>query len=108
MYPNVWVDATLRKIKEDGSLMAIVCDCRFPNEVEGIQAAGGKVIRLTKNSKDIDVHSSETALDKENYDWSKFDSVIDNSEITVSEQNKILYETMKGFGWLDFDVLEEK
>lgn len=108
MYPNVWVDATIRKIKQEGCLMALICDCRFPNEVEGVKNAGGKVIRLTKNSEDTDAHSSEIALDEENYDWSNFDSVIDNSSFTISEQNKAVYETLKGFGWLDYDILEDK
>jgi hypothetical protein len=108
MYPNVWVDATIRKIQQEGSMMALICDCRFPNEVEGIQNVGGKVVRLTRNSGDSDGHSSEVALDENQYDWNNFDAVIDNSNLSLSEQNKAVYDTLKSFGWLDFDVLEEK
>ena len=104
MYPNVWADATIRKIKEDSSHMAIVTDCRFPNEVEAIKNAGGKVIRLSRNSQNKDVHSSEVALDKDNYDWSNFDSIIQNESIPVGEQNKILYDLLKEWGWLELSI----
>ena len=42
MYNNVWVDATLRLIQEEQPELAIIADVRFPNEVEGVQKAGGK------------------------------------------------------------------
>jgi len=105
--PNIWVDATIRKIKEEGSYMPIICDCRFPNEVSGIQDAGGKVIKLTRGEGSGDSHSSETALDKQQYDWSNFDCIIDNKQIALAEQNKLLYEALVNFGWADMSVLQE-
>ena len=104
LYPNVWADATIRKIQEDGSHIAIVADCRFPNEVEAIQNAGGKVVRLTRNSDDKDAHISETALDKENFDWNKFDVLIQNDDMSVGEQNKKLYDQLKEWGWLELSI----
>ena len=106
IYPNVWVGATIRKIEEEGPELAIICDCRFPNEVEGIQQAGGKIIRLTRNSDCPDAHESEIALDKDNFDWKKFDKVLDNESITVGQQSEILYETMKEWNWTSLEIRE--
>lgn len=104
LYPNVWADATIRKIQENGPHIAIIADCRFPNEVEAIQNAGGKVVRLTRNSEDEDAHISETALDKENFDWNKFDVIIKNDDMSVGEQNKKLYDQLKEWGWLELSI----
>ena len=49
MYNNVWVEATIRRIKNDAPLMAVICDTRFPNEVNGIIQNGGHVIRLLRD-----------------------------------------------------------
>ena len=37
---SVWVDATINKIRRDNLDLAIIADCRFPNEVESIKNAG--------------------------------------------------------------------
>ena len=100
------VDATIRKIKEESPELAIICDCRFPNEVDGIKKAGGKTIRLTRNDESPDVHESETALDKDNFDWDKFDLILDNKNIEIQEQNKLLYKKLKNWGWLALNISE--
>ena len=84
MNTDVWVNHTLRTIKSEQSSLAIIADVRFPNEVESIKSAGGKVIRLTREFKE-DGHSSETALDKDNYDWSNFDLIIDNASNSTED-----------------------
>tara|TARA_Y100000817_G_scaffold313963_1_gene311360 strand:- start:392 stop:1135 length:744 start_codon:yes stop_codon:yes gene_type:complete len=78
MNTNVWVNHAIRTIKKECSQIAIIPDVRFPNEVNAIKEAGGKVVRLERQFKE-DAHSSECALDKENYDWNNFDLIIDNS-----------------------------
>jgi len=93
MYRNVWVDATLRQIKQEGSLIALIGDCRFPNEVDGVLDENGLVYRLTRNVYN-DQHQSELALDQDKYDWSRFTAVIDNQEMSINEQNKALYGEM--------------
>ena len=98
MYPDVWADATIRQIRNEGSAFAVVTDLRFPNEVEAIQNAGGKVLRLTRNSESDDTHSSETALDKGNFDWSNFDHIIDNNELTVQSANEMVYSVLMDWG----------
>lgn len=78
MYTNVWVDHAIKTIKSEQSEVAVIADVRFPNEVEAIKKAGGKVIRLTREKYE-DSHSSESALDKDVYDWDNFDLIVDNS-----------------------------
>lgn len=75
IYGNVWVDNTLKHIREDGSLVAIVSDLRFPNEADAMLDAGAKIIRLKRKPLD-DNHYSETALD--DYDESRFQYVLEN------------------------------
>jgi len=77
MYGPIWVDHTINRILSERSELAIVPDVRFPNEVEAIQNAGGKVIRLTRNTRK-DSHASECGLDPDNFDWNKFDAIIEN------------------------------
>ncbi len=97
IYPDVWVDATIRRIEAEGTELAVVTDCRFPNEVRGVQKIGGKVIRLTRDIADgDDVHPSEVALD----DFDEFDLVVENSEISASEAAQKIYDNLLGWGWV--------
>lgn len=85
MDTNVWVRSTINKILREKPELAIITDCRFPNEVDSIKQIDGKVIRLTRSPFESD-HISETILDKENYDWSNFDYIIDNQNVSLYEQ----------------------
>ena len=97
--PNVWVDSTIRKILNEKPKLAIIVDCRFPNEVEGVQKNGGKVVRLTRNIfGNEDQHASETALDS----YSKFDAIINNQEMSVAEQNEFIYNQLVDWKYVDF------
>jgi hypothetical protein len=84
IHPNVWANACLNKISKEGSDLAVIADVRFPNEVEAINKAGGKVLRLERNVHD-DSHDSEVALDSKNYDHSNFWKVLDNKKIDIGE-----------------------
>ena len=84
MYEPVHIRHTVNRILSEQSELAIVPDVRFPNEVEAIKQAGGAVIRLERSTLN-DGHESETALDKENFDWGNFDFVIDNSNNTTED-----------------------
>lgn len=94
MYYNVWVNATINKIMRDGVELAIIADCRFPNEVESIKSAGGIVIKLNRNPYNSD-HASETALDVINYNQSNFDLVLNNAIMTIEEQCDAVYSFLK-------------
>jgi hypothetical protein len=90
MQTNVWSSATVRKIQQEKPTVAIIADCRFPNEVDAIRKVGGLVIKLTRNPYNSD-HLSEMALDDNRYDQNNFDLVIDNRYLNIGEQNKIIY-----------------
>jgi len=104
IYPNVWADSTIRRIKSEGTAFAVITDCRFPNEVDAIKKEGGKVIRLTRNGDDSDAHSSEASLDRENYDWSNFDFVLDNKDMSLAESNETIYSKLAEWGWCQTDI----
>jgi hypothetical protein len=96
---NVWVDAALNKIKRDNIDLAIIPDCRFPNEVEFIKQCGGYVIRLDLDPFHSNAHA-ETALDRETYDWRKFDFLIMNSSMSIEEKNKEILRFLSNKGIL--------
>jgi hypothetical protein len=91
MQNHVWSNATIRQILRDQPDIAIIADCRFPNEVTAIKNVGGIVIKLSRNPHHSE-HTSEIALDPDRYDQSLFDLVIDNDNMTITEQNKAIYE----------------
>jgi cytidylate kinase len=99
MQHNVWSAATIRKIKKEKPDLAIIADCRFPNEVDAVKSADGIVIKLTRNPYNS-YHESEVALDTDQYDQSSFDLVVDNSKINITEQNKIIYNFLQQRGVL--------
>jgi hypothetical protein len=80
-----WVSATLKRIEKDNPKIAVITDCRFPDEVQSIKEKRGKVIRLSK-SKFITDYESEIVLDEDKYDWSNFDFVIRNDDMTIYDQ----------------------
>jgi hypothetical protein len=100
-YSNVWADACIRKIRASACDIAVITDCRFENELQTVQSAGGKVIKLTRNIFPDDKHPSETAFDPENFDQSRFDVVIDNQNMDVSEQCEVLYGTLRRWGLVE-------
>jgi hypothetical protein len=91
---DVWSSATINKIKKDRPNVAVIADCRFPNEVEAVRDAGGIVIKLTRNPYNSD-HESEVALDEANYSTNNFDLIIYNDNINIQQQNQIILEFLK-------------
>lgn len=96
---NIWADATIKKINEEKPSIALIADCRFPNEVEAIKKAGGLVIKLTRNPFNSD-HASETALDQKNYNFHNFDTVIFNHNLTLEQQTYAVLSFLKKKGIL--------
>lgn len=99
MYHNVWAESTIRTITKENSEMAVITDCRFPNEVDVVQKAGGRVIRLTRAIDSSDQHPSESALDKDKFDWQRFDAVIDNAKMSIPEQSDAIHEQLVEWGF---------
>jgi len=94
MKHDVWANATIQKINNDKPALAIIADCRFPNEVEAVKEVGGIVIKLNRNPHNSN-HASETALDEENYSIKNFDLVIYNENISIDEQNNMVISFLK-------------
>lgn len=94
MKNDVWASATINKIQLEQPELAIIADCRFPNEVEAIKNAGGLVIKLNRNPHNSE-HASETALDQANYSQQNFDLIVYNENISITEQNHIILNFLK-------------
>jgi len=92
--PDCWAKATIRQIQAEQPLLALIRDTRYPNEVKIVKDNGGQVWRLTRTPFPEDSHSSEIALDKENFDWSQFDRIIDNAEMPLQEQVETIVNTV--------------
>jgi len=86
---DVWSSAIINKIKRESPQLAIIADCRFPNEVQAVKEADGIVIKLTRNPYNSD-HESETALDEVNYANHNFNLVVYNESISIPEQNQTI------------------
>jgi hypothetical protein len=84
IYKDAWINATLSKITNEKSQIAIIPDVRFPNEVKSIKDLGGIVIRL---NRDVfkSTSESESALDPHIYDWANFDYIIANYDMTLDD-----------------------
>jgi len=99
MKKDVWARSTITKIQKEKPQIAIVADCRFPNEVKAIKDAGGLVIKLNRNPYNSD-HVSETALDEINYDPLNFDFIVYNESMSIPEQNNAILRFLKNKGVL--------
>lgn len=99
MQNHVWSNATIRQILREQPNVAIIADCRFPNEVDAIKNVGGIVIKLTRNPYNSN-HASEIALDPDQYDQFNFDLIIENHDISITEQNKIIFDFLQFKGIL--------
>jgi hypothetical protein len=94
MDQNCWARALYTAIEEEPYSIAIVADCRFPNEVTLGTEREAKVIRLTRKIFD-DEHLSEKALD--NFPLGEYSLVIDNQNLTIHETHKTFKPTL--YSW---------
>jgi len=68
-----WVDQVMAQVLKDGTNY-VITDVRFPNELEAIRSAGGKVGRISRMGINaVNEHESEHALS-----GAKFDFYIEN------------------------------
>lgn len=96
---NVWADATIHKIQSEKPDLAIIADCRFPNEVEVVTAVSGLVIKLNRNPYNS-THASEAALDADVYDPTNFDLILNNQSLSIQQQNHFIKEFLSSKGVL--------
>lgn len=99
MKQNVWSDAIIRRINQENLDMAIIADCRFPNEVNAIKKAGGMVVKLTRNPHNS-YHASEIALDPDQYNQNNFDLIIDNANLSIGQQSDKIIEFLQHKGMI--------
>ena len=102
IYEDIWRTKLIGDITREEPLLAVIDDCRLPDEVETVQNSGGKVIQLTR-SNFTDSHISESSLDG----FNEFDAVIDNKNLSIHETNIKIIELLDGWGWLGKDVKPE-
>ena len=81
---NVWAEAPFNKRWRHN--VVIIADCRFPNEKEAIEAHGGVVLRLTRETgMGGDQHLSEIALDDTVFSHQyRNDGTLDSLESTLT------------------------
>jgi len=96
---DIWVDFCIKRIIEEQPELSLIGDCRFINEFEALKSVGAKVVRLTKGRVKA-AHKSETELDESNFDWNKFDMVLDNKNMTIKQSNEALLRKLNEWGWL--------
>ena len=101
MFQDVWMTKCMSRIKKDNPKIALVCDVRFDNEFSGIYEEGGIVLGLTKDIGSEDSHSSE------NVDITKASKIIDNKNIPIKEQNRLVYLALKELGCKNLTDLEK-
>lgn len=99
MKQTVWSDAIIRRISKESPSLAIIADCRFPNEVTTVKKNGGIVIKLTRNPHNS-CHASEMALDNDQYNQSNFDLIIENDKLSIDNQNLMIELFLKEKGVL--------
>lgn len=94
MYNNCWAESTKKRILKEKPSIAIISDCRFPNELEVFNDLNPIVIRLERNVYSSQ-HISETALD--DYDWGKFSIFykISNQDMTLEDKNSLVRHLIK-------------
>ena len=93
-YPNVWLDSCLRKIEQQSPEIALISDVRFENEIKGIQKKEGFILGLKRDPyKKGDKHASEVEIEK---CFDLCNAVIDNTNLTIPEQNKQIYYALQG------------
>ena len=96
IYGPAWAKAALRKIAKEAPKVAVLVDCRFPDEADETHAYGGTVVRLTRNLLN-NQHKSETALD--NYE--NFDYIIQNDNLSLVESCNFMLEILQEIGVVD-------
>ena len=101
MFEDVWVTSCMSRIKKEKPKIALICDVRFDNEFAAIHKEGGITLGLTKDIRSGDNHSSE------NVDIDKASKIINNHNISIKEQNRLIYLALKELNCKNLTDLEK-
>ena len=85
--PEYWIKKWKAAVLHSRAEIILCGDVRFPNEVQAVQSLGGKVVRLIRSPFPDDRHASETALDVVQKTGKVFNAIMDNSDMSILEQN---------------------
>jgi hypothetical protein len=89
-HDDIWIASVENKLRTTKDNI-VISDCRFPNEIESIRRAGGRVIRIARGADPAwfslaKVHAAEMPnvypnIHASEYSWAstEFDLVIDNN-----------------------------
>jgi len=93
---NCWVNSTVNRIKEGFFDYALICDARFPNELDVFKTYDPLVIQLTREIQKSS-HPSESGLNNYNWDSFKNYNIVDNKEMAILEQNSFIRSIVEKF-----------
>jgi hypothetical protein len=96
MYEPIWVNRTIKNILTEDSAISVISDCRFDNEAIALKEQGAKLVLLTRSISNKDGHASENGFK----DFTDFDLVIDNANLSVLDTCSQLIEGIKDWGWI--------
>ncbi len=92
LYYDCWARGTFNSIKREGIPLALICDGRFPNEINMGNALKAKTVRLLRAPHADDQHPSETALD--DFPLDQYSYVLDNREMSLEEHCQVMDSTI--------------
>lgn len=98
IYDDCWIESCFRRIEAENPAIAIITDCRFPNEVKVCKDKGAKVVKLLRDpfAHEENQHDSEALL--RDMPDSEFDFVLDNKELNIIDKNQAILDKMYEFG----------
>lgn len=98
LYDDCWIESCFRRIDVEKPGLAIICDCRFKNEVKESRKRKARIVKLLRAPYTGDTHSSEVDLDKMHNN--NFDLIIPK-DATIREQNNLILDAMYKWGWFE-------
>lgn len=102
IYLDINVEKTYKNIHRDLPEFATINGGRFPNDITyrpGF-ACEVKTVRLARTLYPQDIHSSETSLDVEHFNWNRFDCVIWNQSLSIEQTCTTMLSFLKVWGWV--------
>lgn len=93
--PDCWIEACYSQIIAEGYPNVVIDDGRYENEVDAGPKHNAQTVLLTKCPFN-DAHSSEKVLE---IPRNKFQFVIDNANMTLTEKNAKIDEVLITTGW---------
>lgn len=97
MDPDIWCKAWRRSVQNSQADVVVVDDARFGNELDFALEENTVLIRLLRGVSG-DSHASETSLTDDDGRW---EIVVDNCDIPISEVNQDVVRTLAACGYVE-------